>query len=117
MRILIAEDEPEILTILCNVFHELGHEVTCFSSLEELLRETRNCRQRYDVCILDIVFKGEGALDIYEVAGRCARKVVVITGYADRLDREALEQMGVVVIEKPFSLADLLTAVENGVVH
>lgn len=104
-KVLIADDHGYILEslaeILCDYF-----ECVVVSKLEDVLRLVRE--QYFDVCILDLVYEGEGILDVYGLIERHRDlKVIIISGYTSQLDMQLLDKARVIVLPKPFSIQEL----------
>ena len=116
IRVLLAEDEPNIVESLKFLLDRAGFEVTVKTdgrqALDAVLTNTP------DVLILDLMLP---ELDGYEVlrqlrADRRAEElpVVMLTAKGQRQDREtALECGADLFITKPFSNSEIISAVEQ----
>ena len=115
-RILIAEDEPKLLAILCDYFESKGDEpVPAKDGLEALeLAETNE----FDGVLLDIMMPGLNGLSVC----RALRKdsdvpIIFLTALSDEEDKLLGYELGADdYVTKPFSLAVLhakITALIN----
>ncbi|MBQ8834289.1 MAG: response regulator transcription factor [Oscillospiraceae bacterium] len=116
LRILIAEDEPKLLTVLCDYFRSRG-DIPCPArdGLEALaLAET----EEFDGVLLDIMMPGLNGLSVCrELRKDSDVPIVFLTALSDEEDKLLGYELGADdYITKPFSLAVLyakLTALIN----
>ena len=114
-RVLLAEDEPNIVESLKFVLERAGFDVAVEIDGREALDVTLN--DTPDVLVLDVMLPG---IDGYEVLRqlRADRRsetlpVLMLTAKGQREDREtALECGADLFITKPFSNAEVVEAVE-----
>jgi DNA-binding NtrC family response regulator len=112
-RVLVVEDEPELLRLVKTILEEAGLEVTGVSREGEAIRQLR--AERYAVVVTDLyVTRGQEGVEsvgaLLEAAG--ATPVVVMTGWP--VEGEVAEAAGVVsVLRKPFELEEVVRAVEG----
>ena len=114
IKVLLAEDEPHLGTILEQFLHARGFAVT---TVRDGLRALDLLRlEQFDVALLDIVMPG---LDGIELARRGAEldpamKIVFITGFAGvALSAGGVQPTGAKVLSKPFHLRELVDEVER----
>ena len=115
-RVLLAEDEPNIVESLTFLLDRAGYEVSVETDGRKALETALN--EAPDVLILDVMLP---QLDGYEVlrqlrADRRAEQlpVVMLTAKGQREDREtALECGADLFITKPFANAEIIEAVEQ----
>ena len=115
-RILIAEDEPKLLAILCDYFSSKGdHPVAAKNGLEALLLAEQN---EFDGVLLDIMMPELNGLSVC----RTLRKhsdvpIIFLTALSDEEDKLLGYELGADdYVTKPFSMAVLyakLTALIN----
>lgn len=115
-RVLLAEDEPNIVESLTFLLERAGFSVTAESdgrtALESALADPP------DVVILDVML---GGFDGFEVLRRLrsdrrgeSLPVIMLTAKGQREDREAAFQYGAdLYITKPYSNADVIEAVRR----
>lgn len=113
-RILLAEDEENIVTSLSFLLSRAGFEVVVESDGRSALRSALD--DPPEAMILDVMLPG---LDGYEILDRLRAKpkgadlpVIMLTARGQREDREAAMTKGAnLFISKPFSNAELVSAV------
>ncbi|RKH06406.1 response regulator [Corallococcus sp. CA053C] len=119
-RILIADDQPEMRTLIRKMLVRRGYEVVEASDgpgLVQLLIEglTADESRAPDLIITDVRMPGFTGL---EVLARLRREqwttpVILITAFGDaQLHRDALRLGAACVLNKPFELEELRGAVE-----
>ncbi|NIO04685.1 MAG: response regulator [Proteobacteria bacterium] len=105
-KILVAEDEPNILRSLRLVLEEAGYHVLTAKDGEEAFSKTRD--EKPDLLILDIKMNKMNGYEVYErlqsdVFPR-GMPIVVVTSLGDEDEKlEALKSRIATVITKPFS--------------
>ncbi|MCP8882641.1 response regulator [Devosia sp. XJ19-1] len=115
-RILIAEDDPSVRAFVVSALTMKGHEVVA----EEdggLAAETVDAEAgRFDLLLTDIkmpVMDGI-ALALHVGAAYPSVTILMMTGFADQRERaHGLDALIYDVIAKPFTLADLLSKVDD----
>ena len=115
-RVLIAEDEPRLLEILCDYFESRGDVPTAVSNGADALKQAEN--GEFDGVLLDIMMPG---LDGFSVCRSLRKKsdvpIVFLTALSDEDDKLYGYQLGADdYVTKPYSMAVLyakLTALIN----
>jgi DNA-binding response OmpR family regulator len=115
-RILLAEDEPNIVESIRFLLQRSGYEVSVCDNGREVLDAVRESPP--DVLVLDVMLP---ELDGFEVLRRLRehdpeRKlpILVLTAKGQREDRERAVQAGAdLFIAKPFANAELIAAVNE----
>lgn len=112
-RVLIVDDEPEILSLLADYLSSLGYDPVVYAAAKEALDEFR--AGFFDVLITDLRMPGLKGLDLMAALRERdpALAMVIITGTPGEL--EAGVPPDVEVIEKPIALDRLRAAVRSGV--
>ena len=108
MRLLIVEDELEMLECLRNYFAQSGHRVTSACNVDEAVACLS--RSQPDVAFVDMMLPGgHGRRIIQEISKRqMPTRVVVITASDDlELRREMLGYGVCAYLFKPVTIADL----------
>ena len=115
-RILIAEDEPRLLAVLCDYFESRGDEpIPARDGLEALaLAESRE----FDGVLLDIMMPGLNGLSVCRALRRQSDvPIIFLTALSDEEDKLLGYELGADdYVTKPFSLAVLhakITALIN----
>jgi CheY-like chemotaxis protein len=113
-RILIAEDEEPVRTLVCRALVEDGHQVAATADGAEALDALNRERGRFDLIVTDIKMP---VMDGIALALAAARDfpdlpIVLMTGYADQRERASgLDALIRDVISKPFTVAEIRFAV------
>ena len=114
-KILIVEDEKDILNMLSEAFRFEGYEVLCSSDGEEALRIIRI--ENPDIILLDLqIPKVNGFQVCNSIKSNpilSPMKVIIISGKAQQIDREIAQDAGADdYITKPFSIIKLVEMAE-----
>jgi CheY-like chemotaxis protein len=115
-KILIVEDEAAIQDIIVRILTIRGHQADTASSGNEALG--RISESEYDLYLLDLKMPGMDGQDLFEILKQnkplSALKVIFITGDTVTGDtQDFLESTGRPYVNKPFTPADLLAAVDK----
>ncbi|ALK99639.2 MULTISPECIES: response regulator [unclassified Massilia] len=110
-RILVAEDNPDLMQMTCSLFETLGHEVRGATTLDAaagLLRETA-----FDLLFTDIDLAGKSGVELARMAvqEQPALRVAFASGYGAP-DRDALG-FPFWIVAKPYRLEDLEGVLEK----
>lgn len=113
-RVLIVDDEPDILLMLRISFEEAGYETTLAADGERAME--RIAAERPDVMVLDVmmpVMDGWSVLEALRGRPGAPRVVVLSARTADRDVVRALELGAAEYVTKPFEPKALLATVER----
>lgn len=114
-RILVVDDEPDVLRMLQVVLQKRGHQVlTAPSGMEGLVRAQG---EQPDLVLLDIMMEGMDGWEVLkllklEEATRNIPVVMVSARVEPRDKIRGLQEGAVDYVTKPFSVKDLLSTVE-----
>ena len=116
-RILIIDDEPNILSVLNSLLCETYECKTATSAVEalEYLRQ-----ENYDVVLSDIMMPGMSGLELLEEISRISRDTVVVLISGNLNIQSAIEAMrrgAFDYVTKPFNLSEVETAVQRALRH
>lgn len=122
MKILIAEDEPEILRLYKILLENEGHEVLatkdgaeCLLAYKNMLdRDTRIANPPFDLVILDHRMPQKTGLDTAnEILAICpSQEILMITAYGGELDlKDDLRKMK--IMRKPFEVDELISIIHQ----
>jgi two-component system response regulator PilR (NtrC family) len=107
-RLLVVDDDRDVLEVLEMMLRELGHDVTGAANAERARR--RIGRTRYELALIDWKIGADDGLDLaYWLLGRGVRVLMVRAS----LDRSQLEAAGISWLPKPFVMATLEEAVDR----
>lgn len=119
MKILVAEDEPEIVRLYKILLESCGHEVITTKDGEECMDVYKaglddRGNSSFDLLILDYRMPKKTGLEVAnEVLAICSsQKLLMATAYAGQLEAvDNLKKMQ--VIRKPFEIDQLIAAVNK----
>jgi DNA-binding response OmpR family regulator len=113
-RILIAEDEEPVRTLVARALTEAGHRAVAAVDGAEALDMLQRDGDGFDLLLADIKMPMMDGIALALAVARDypALPIVLMTGYADQRERvSGLEALICDVIAKPFSIAELNFAV------
>ena len=113
-RILVAEDEAALRAMVQRGLTQAGHEVAVAADGAEALELINRAGAKFDLLLADIRMPLMDGIALALAAARDYPDLVILlmTGYADQRERaHGLERLIHDVIAKPFSLAEIQTAV------
>ncbi|MBA3562006.1 MAG: response regulator transcription factor [Actinobacteria bacterium] len=108
-RVLLADDEPDILEPLSYALRSAGFEVDCATDGEAALDAALH--GDYDVIVLDVVMPKLSGTDVCRrLRARSAVPIVMLTARDDEVDRVIGLELGADdYVTKPFSTAELVS--------
>lgn len=112
-RILIVEDEPNIVDALSFLLSREGYDVA--SEIDGALANQRIAAEKPDLIILDAMLPGRSGFDILRDlrAHQNPVPVLMLTAKGQSKDREAAESAGASkFMVKPFSNAEIIASVD-----
>lgn len=114
-KILVAEDDPHILRVICMWLSRQGHEV--IEARNGVIALEQYQQHRPDVLVADVNMPGMDGLELIEHVmkqERIPRCVIMLTNRWDHREiRERLSVWGVHVLPKPFSPSKLSELVQE----
>ena len=117
-RILIAEDEEGLRSLVARALSQDGHAVTTANDGAEALDVLEREHGAFELLLTDIRMPIMDGIALALAAARDHPKVAILlmTGYADQRERASgLDALIHDVIAKPFSLATIRNAVREAV--
>jgi two-component system cell cycle response regulator CpdR len=117
-RILIAEDEEGLRSLVARALSQDGHAVTTANDGAEALDLLAREHGAFELLLTDIRMPIMDGIALALAAARDHPKVAILlmTGYADQRERASgLEALIHDVIAKPFSLATIRNAVRDAI--
>jgi two-component system, OmpR family, response regulator len=105
-RVLLVDDDGDVLEVLEQALAEQGHEVTAVASAED----ARDCLRQgdYDAAVIDYVMPREDGLSLARFVRSRGIPVVIITG---AIELDELRGHDLRLVRKPFSSTELEQAV------
>jgi PAS domain S-box-containing protein len=114
--ILVAEDDPMVLSLATRLLERAGYSVVAARDGAEAVAEFRRRRDRIDAVLLDVVMPGLGGREALEQIRLVAPDVRALfaSGYsASAIHTGFVLDPGLRVIQKPLGREDLLRAVRS----
>ncbi|MBI1321432.1 MAG: response regulator [Candidatus Hydrogenedens sp.] len=117
-RILVADDEPQLVELWKEMLEGYGYTVDGFSSSLEALERFRAAPDEFDVALLDQTMPGlvgtEMAKRILEV--RPGIPIVIATGFSETLSAQVAEDIGISkLVFKPILADELAEAIRQAI--
>jgi CheY-like chemotaxis protein len=115
-RILIAEDEESLRTLVARALSDSGHEVTTAVDGADALEQLSRAGGAFDLLLTDIKMPLMDGIALALAAARDYPDVVILlmTGFADQRERaQGLDAIIHDVVAKPFSMAQIRAAVDE----
>jgi CheY-like chemotaxis protein len=113
-RVLVADDDPEMIAMVSRVLSRLGLDVVTAASGDELLDKVAE-QSPFDLVVTDVSMPWMSGLQVMHTARAAGIRspVIVITALRDHRTADQVDTLGsqVVRLNKPFSVAELETAV------
>ena len=113
-RILVVDDEPQILDLLSTVFRGHGWEVTGAGSAAEGIEKLE--RGQFDVILTDLIMPGESGIDLLRASKEIHPdvEVILMTGFATADTAiEAMRTGAFHYLAKPLKLEEVLNLVDK----
>jgi DNA-binding NtrC family response regulator len=111
-RILIAEDDPEMRSLLNDELQDAGYQV--IQAADGAEAALRLAQEPFDLVITDLRMPKLGGLELLPLVQRSAGNipVIVITAFGDRgALKEAVERGAACFLSKPLKMEELKSAV------
>lgn len=108
-RILIVDDEQELMTVLCETLTEKGYETAGFTSGEKALEVLKN--QDFDILLTDLMMPGMDGITLFKAVLEIDRNIIsiIMTGQGTvQTAVEAMQSGAFDYILKPFKINYLL---------
>lgn len=117
-RVLVVEDEPQLLALLRDLLRRRGYEVQeARHGIEALVQLSAPNDELPDLAILDIGLPLEGGMTVLEFLRRTVHRrtpVIILTATATQEQEERIQRLGVsAYLRKPASTAVVFSAVEK----
>lgn len=113
LNILVADDEPGILSLMRDALTRYGHKVTCVESGVDAVNMLQ--KDKFDIIFMDIRMpKGDGLTALKQIQIKWPKTpVIIITGCGQRdLIDEVVNMGSFACLVKPFSIKDVIGMVQ-----
>jgi CheY-like chemotaxis protein len=126
LKILVAEDEPEIMRIYTLLLGEKGYQVfatedgkACLDTYKTELNKTMNGNIPFNLVILDYRMPQKNGVEVAkEILALCpAQDLLMVTAYKGQLELHDQVLQKMQIIEKPFDIDELLSTITQLVSH
>jgi len=111
-RILIVDDESEILELIESEIQKLGHEIITTNSSIKALELLGDHLNKFDLVLCDVIMPGKNGIDFVKEVNRIPwfeGRIALMSSYTDALAQE-FKDVGVTnVLRKPFDLIKLMS--------
>jgi DNA-binding response OmpR family regulator len=118
-RVLVVDDDPDLLTLIGAQLHQHGHRVITAVASDEALRIVDE-NGAPDIAVLDVTMpKMNGLALLRRLRSRKDAKelpAIFLSGRAGPKDIKAGEALGAIYLAKPYEIRDLLAAIDRLVV-
>jgi DNA-binding NtrC family response regulator len=101
-KVLVVEDNPDVLGVSVSMLAQLGYDVHSVSDATSALGAIE--KENFDVVISDIVMPGRVALANAIGARKPGLPILLMTGYSHALSQTETE---FAILRKPFQVSDL----------
>ena len=126
MKILVAEDEPEILRIYKLLLEEKGYQVfatedgkQCLNAYKTELNKTMNGNIPFNLVILDYRMPEKNGIEVAkEILALCpGQELLMVTAYKGQLELQDQVLQKMQIIEKPFDVDELVSTITQLASH
>jgi len=107
-KILIIDDQPDILEVLTEVLEILGHDVVAITSGNNLDKKFK--ANNFDLVITDYQMPDMTGIDIAKKinSNYVGIKVYIISGYHQLISEEKMKEYGISgLLNKPFDIEEI----------
>ncbi|ABV35791.1 PAS/PAC sensor hybrid histidine kinase [Shewanella sediminis HAW-EB3] len=115
LKVLIVDDEEELLTVLTDYCELLGMDVEAYSDPVAVREKYKEGLNGIELLITDVLMPG--GINGYELANELSSKepisVLLISGFIGDIGITNNAEMPYKVLNKPFELGELVTALEQ----
>jgi two-component system, cell cycle sensor histidine kinase and response regulator CckA len=115
-RILVVEDEAQVLEFAARALTEAGYRVVKAATAQEAEALVGPGREKFDLVFCDVVLPDKTGLRLVEELKRRdpALRVLLSSGYADhKAQWPLIQSRGLPFLQKPYRLQDLLQIVQD----
>jgi len=112
-RILVVDDEPDVLDVIRALLAEAGFDVTAYSSATEALKKAKV--RRFDAIVLDLYMPEMSGLLFHAklkvLNPKLAARTLFVSGYVSKEEVRQYLTTNARFLQKPFDSSELVQAV------
>lgn len=115
-KILLVDDEPDIINLVIKYLERLGYDVTGVPGSREAFKLFETDPARFDMLITDMAMPEMTGLELIEKIRDISKDIPVIlcSGYSNLLTDETAKSMGIqMIIDKPVRFTDLAVKIRK----
>ena len=115
-RLMVVDDQPEVLTVVARVLQRAGYAVDRASGGEACLEQLKESGAHYDLVITDLTMPGMDGLQLLKRVRHLSPQTagIILTGYATIENAVSSFQSGVrAFLRKPVDRMELLGSVQS----
>ena len=115
-RILIVDDEKEIIELQGRMLESLGYQVTRFTNCEEALQAFQSKPDSFDLIITDMTMPRITGIQLAKdvLAIRAGMPIILCTGFSELISEEKIKSIGIhELLMKPVIKKDLALVVRK----
>ena len=115
IRVLAVDDEPVIVNLVTAILENHGYQVTTAESGKQALQMSLSKSSSFDVLLTDIIMPDMDGrqLAIHLENHGIRTPILFMSGYASEWDRGEAPASERLVLRKPFTAKELISAVEG----
>lgn len=104
-KILLIEDEPDIVKLVKRVLEDLGYKIDSFHDAESAINHIENNIIKYDLLLSDIVLPGIKGIELSKILKNKFHelKIILMSGYPDDQINKIDSDLTINYLQKPFS--------------
>jgi CheY-like chemotaxis protein len=113
MKILVADDDPVIRKLLCQVLSEDGHKVSLATNGAQVIEKVQ--KEDFELLLSDVHMPVMNGLETLRTMRSTFPQlpVVMMDSYPDQLVKQAENEGALTCIHKPFDLKELRGVIEK----
>ena len=111
MKVLVIDDETDILNMVSKALERNGYEATAVSNIPDAAKQIR--WHKWDLIITDVMIPYEGGFELVEgIKAISDTPVIMITGMSEDVLKATINKADA-ILHKPFTGADLIRKVKE----
>jgi DNA-binding response OmpR family regulator len=107
--VLVVEDDPDVLALLCDAIAAAGHAVECVGTYAE--GGDRLSAGTFDLVVANARLPDGSGIDLADKAMQQGAKAMIVTGHPDAM--QVLAAQGRAFVRKPFRLDEMVREIER----